>query len=1276
MEKFKNVTLRVIQLKRFYADILLQVAWNDLCDLLTSFLNQIEGLCSEKGFCVSLDGLDHITAWLENLLNIPLVPDTMNQLLRLVHEWCTSHKISLQWIFPLDREALRLNPFDYALGQSLFKSQSSSPLWSIDSETLQRKLSCPQEGVGLAFDSEVCREMLRVLGLSQPQNQCSIHQFLFMARYWGRLSTLPQQPLLLITNRYPILGCGITRTEVEFLLKALPEGTFVLRLRRCFELAVSVHLKFSGHSTCRHAPLRHDPVQGRWTLTWGPLVYSSTSSLAHLLSQVEDLKRCHPLKIDLNCWAGQMTADQAMTALITSSPLTGSYLMRFSDSCSRAITITLLMGDQNQGQPLWVQHQRIIWNEDGGDWICRIKNDSKDPKDAEKNLNLSHPLLMFQHPIMRPLHLHPLRHKSRVSPVTDKKELGLSYSNLASTLSDVPQGEPLEIRWIQSIKFPQMTHPELSQWRRNEDSHPLVVCLRDGQLHFAPTQGMTPWVVDTCHLITAISPPSLTGWPLAACTLRLEWLVSPPDNKLTRQDFLLCSEEALNQWLVQLGLVMWQIFRPQVGVVPSVIDYVKRHLLCPHGTHDLSDLRLALLNNRYPLPGHLPVEFLHAFSRGGMVETPCEPLLAFQILLAFAREELTLQHPECRTQLINVLGQNSEVIGQNLVIKLQSLSPGLYVLLFNLFSLLSRMLRQLGDLDPLNNNVFSDRVCDHLTFTGISSRLRMILLLNPSTYFVKSHLDQMAPGVQNPSHPQPSKNEPTSSPVPSYTVLSCRDVQVALQHPSRRLVGQGNFGQVYCTSLWGNTVAIKVLLSSSKFGSGDNGEARKQFLQEMEICGRLRHPHIVSLLGACDSPDLKAMICEFVPGKLTQLLSISSNQQISLVRRLHIIRQIARAGHWWSQHVVHCDLKPDNILLDAELEPRVCDFGLSQLLFDEKGEPVSLSGQMGSALWMAPELLRKETFDAKADVYALSLLLWQLIHGVTTPYPEISSLPTLRHLVGNLDHRPSLTSHPDLVACPALRTLLSEMWHRQPTQRPSFLTVAETLDRLILTLACGEDQLAAQHIWSRASAQSGASFSAWSVPLSSLVSVWHLDVSLSTEEIQTLLMIALDCKVFRSNLMVTLDQWKLLIQRFGPLGEREPNDTALSRMRHLFTFQKGAFHGTLSPTDITRVLQSHSAHSFLLRWSNSQPATLVASANLSSVLIQQHVLISISNAGYGLISTADQTPLTTFDSLDALFREEPLHSMARHAIPSTLCSVLFGSAPSSSPPTGTKYLPL
>jgi serine/threonine protein kinase len=210
--------------------------------------------------------------------------------------------------------------------------------------------------------------------------------------------------------------------------------------------------------------------------------------------------------------------------------------------------------------------------------------------------------------------------------------------------------------------------------------------------------------------------------------------------------------------------------------------------------------------------------------------------------------------------------------------------------------------------------------------------------------------------------------------------FSYSKLQKATKNFGRKL-GDGAFGSVYEGSLPnGSRVAVKVLEKASVQGE-------KQFRAEVASMGAIRHLNLVRLHGFCSEGSHRLLVYEFMAnGSLDSWLfkRKQGEKQLDWEQRLNIALGTARALSYLheecSDHIIHLDVKPENILLDHQLCPKLSDFGLAKLMDREQSRVVT--SMRGTPGYLAPEwLLPHAAVTAKTDVYSFGMVLLELISG-------------------------------------------------------------------------------------------------------------------------------------------------------------------------------------------------------------------------------------------------------------------------------------------------------
>ncbi|KAH7291226.1 hypothetical protein KP509_29G007500 [Ceratopteris richardii] len=206
-----------------------------------------------------------------------------------------------------------------------------------------------------------------------------------------------------------------------------------------------------------------------------------------------------------------------------------------------------------------------------------------------------------------------------------------------------------------------------------------------------------------------------------------------------------------------------------------------------------------------------------------------------------------------------------------------------------------------------------------------------------------------------------------------------RDVHAITKGFVRQL-GKGGFGVVYAGQLLdGTPVAVKKLDS---FNQGN-----KEFKAEVAIMGGISHYNLLRLRGFCAQKGYRFLLYDYMEnGSLDQwLFSDDAHRKAQLTWRvrcriaLGIAQGIAYLHNGTRERIIHLDIKPQNILLDSNLEAKVADFGLSRLL--KNCETHVMTAMRGTPGYMAPDWLMKGVIDEKCDVFSFGMLLMEIISG-------------------------------------------------------------------------------------------------------------------------------------------------------------------------------------------------------------------------------------------------------------------------------------------------------
>ncbi|XP_027088288.1 putative receptor-like protein kinase At3g47110 [Coffea arabica] len=209
------------------------------------------------------------------------------------------------------------------------------------------------------------------------------------------------------------------------------------------------------------------------------------------------------------------------------------------------------------------------------------------------------------------------------------------------------------------------------------------------------------------------------------------------------------------------------------------------------------------------------------------------------------------------------------------------------------------------------------------------------------------------------------------------------------------LLGEGSFGSVYKGILSdGIVVAVKV------FNLQVEG-ASTSFDRECEILKSLRHRNLTKVLGNCSNPDFKALVLKYMPNGNLEKWLYSHNHFLDLFQRVNIMIDVACALEYlhysYYTPVVHCDLKPSNILLDEDMVASVSDFGITKM-FGE-GESILHTVTLATLGYIAPEYGSEGLVSRRIDVYSFGIVLMETFSRVKPSDEMFSSDLSLKSWV-------------------------------------------------------------------------------------------------------------------------------------------------------------------------------------------------------------------------------------------------------------------------------------
>ncbi|MFE0776721.1 protein kinase [Streptomyces sp. NPDC058861] len=249
-------------------------------------------------------------------------------------------------------------------------------------------------------------------------------------------------------------------------------------------------------------------------------------------------------------------------------------------------------------------------------------------------------------------------------------------------------------------------------------------------------------------------------------------------------------------------------------------------------------------------------------------------------------------------------------------------------------------------------------------------------------------------------------------------------------------IGRGGMGEVWQATdeVLGRAVAVKLMLANAADPS-----AGDRFRLEAQTAARLSHPHVVGVFDFGTWDGKLFLVMELVEGD--SLAGSPSDPLVLPPERVAVVAAHAAAGLAAAhrQGVVHRDIKPGNLLIDAEGTVKLADFGIARFV-DDPSAALTTTGQIvGTGLYLAPERALGQPASPASDVYSLGCVLYQLLTG----RPPFNADTATALLYQHIDTPPAPPAHLGVALPAEFESYLLSLLAKQPERRPSAQAIAD-----------------------------------------------------------------------------------------------------------------------------------------------------------------------------------------------------------------------------------------
>ncbi len=250
-------------------------------------------------------------------------------------------------------------------------------------------------------------------------------------------------------------------------------------------------------------------------------------------------------------------------------------------------------------------------------------------------------------------------------------------------------------------------------------------------------------------------------------------------------------------------------------------------------------------------------------------------------------------------------------------------------------------------------------------------------------------------------------------------------------------LGAGGMGEVYRAmhSKIGRVAAVKVLTAQAAQGSG----FVERFFNEARIQASLQHPNVATLYDFCEVQGQPCIIMEYVDGDTIADRIAAYRAPLPLSETVHVFEKVCEAIDYVHRHgVIHRDIKSNNIKISSEGKVKLLDFGIAKAQ-NAQQQLTQVGSVIGTLQYLAPELIRGGTADASGDVWALGVLLYEMVTG-RVPF-DADTVGDLCDRIGRVQYAPPAQLNPGVPR--EVSAVITRCLRKNPQER--YRTAAELL---------------------------------------------------------------------------------------------------------------------------------------------------------------------------------------------------------------------------------------